>query len=278
MRSEGAYSTHHYTKAFGSWDEAMAKAGIDKQAQLLAEIERVGNELGKRPSTTEMNEHGRVSSTTIIKYFENWSAACEQAEFVTSDSATEGDSLEGGGDAPQTDLDAQSSGNTGDEPVHATRGDIPENSRLTAPYIARIAYRVTDPGSAKDAKLWVTDVNGDSCWLNIWSRHRIDAEFVDGHWYQLGELQGDIFERDGEDERRLGSTRDMRVQDLGTELDRSLVHFETGTKDTTNEGGQDETEPPTDESDEDDILGEIMGEFELSSYGIRSSWFGTSTQ
>jgi hypothetical protein len=79
MRERGAYAVNKYTGTFGSWDEALNRAGIDRETQLLNEIERVWEQLGRRPSAVEMNEHGRVSATTITKYFDSWKTACQQA-------------------------------------------------------------------------------------------------------------------------------------------------------------------------------------------------------
>jgi len=50
------------SQEFGSWDEALEAAGIDKRERLLEELRRVRDELGQLPKTTEMNHHGRVSA------------------------------------------------------------------------------------------------------------------------------------------------------------------------------------------------------------------------
>jgi len=80
MQESGAYAVNQYTEQFGSWDEALDEAGIDRKAQLLSEIEQVWEQLGRRPSTVEMNKHGRVSATTVTKYFDSWKDACNLAD------------------------------------------------------------------------------------------------------------------------------------------------------------------------------------------------------
>ncbi|WP_256299311.1 DUF5797 family protein [Haloarchaeobius salinus] len=80
MQEDGAYAVNQYTEQFGSWDEALDEAGIERKAQLLNEIEQVWEQLGRRPSTVEMNKHGRVSATTVTKYFDSWEDACDLAD------------------------------------------------------------------------------------------------------------------------------------------------------------------------------------------------------
>jgi hypothetical protein len=80
MRDEGEYEIHHYTQQFGSWNEALAVAGIDREQRLLDEIARVWKKVGEPPTTTEMNEFGKYSSGLITNCFESWTAALEACE------------------------------------------------------------------------------------------------------------------------------------------------------------------------------------------------------
>jgi hypothetical protein len=84
MRESGAYTLKQYTEEFGSWDEALDEAGIDRRAQLIREVKKVWQRLGRRPSTVEMNEYGRVSATTVTEYFDTWWSACNLADPSTN--------------------------------------------------------------------------------------------------------------------------------------------------------------------------------------------------
>jgi len=53
--------------------------------QLIDDYERVGQDLGKRPTLTEYNEHGEYSSTPIYKRFESFEALKDAAGFQTGE-------------------------------------------------------------------------------------------------------------------------------------------------------------------------------------------------
>jgi len=78
MNESGAFTAHDYQKEFGSWDDALDAAGIDKEEQLLEDMARVADKVGKDMSAPEMNEYGRYSSTMAARYFGSWSEAKEQ--------------------------------------------------------------------------------------------------------------------------------------------------------------------------------------------------------
>jgi very-short-patch-repair endonuclease len=71
---------------FQSWDAAIDAAGIDKESALIAEFKRVANKLGKPPSSTEMNNHGRVSSTMYHNHFGSFAGVRDR---VLSDEISE---------------------------------------------------------------------------------------------------------------------------------------------------------------------------------------------
>jgi len=75
MDSDGAYKSYDCLQEFGSWDEALEAAGIDKRERLLEELRRVRDELGQLPKTTEMNHHGRVSAGMYANFFGSWTEA-----------------------------------------------------------------------------------------------------------------------------------------------------------------------------------------------------------
>lgn len=74
------YSAADYQGEFGSWNEALEAAGIDKRKELLAELQRLTDELGEKPTQSEMNSLGKYSSTLYARYFGQWSTAKERLD------------------------------------------------------------------------------------------------------------------------------------------------------------------------------------------------------
>lgn len=74
------YSAAKYQNEFGSWDEALDVAGIDKEKELLAELQRVTDELGKKPTQSEVNSLGKYSHSMYARYFGQWSTAKERLD------------------------------------------------------------------------------------------------------------------------------------------------------------------------------------------------------
>jgi hypothetical protein len=81
MDDQGSYSTHEYYREFGSWDDALGAAGIDRRESLLTELERVAADNGEIPSTTQIDEHSRYSSGMYADEFGTITAAHEAADF-----------------------------------------------------------------------------------------------------------------------------------------------------------------------------------------------------
>ena len=81
-----------YHERFGSWLDALEEAGYDLDALrnesgppklgedvLIEDLQELADELEKQPSQREMNEHGRHSHTTYVRYFGSWTNALEAA-------------------------------------------------------------------------------------------------------------------------------------------------------------------------------------------------------
>lgn len=91
MNESGAFTAHDYQEAFGSWDDALDVAGIDKEEQLLEDMQVVADEVGEDMTAPEMNEHGRYSSTMAARYFGSWTEAKERFQEWSSEQEEEED-------------------------------------------------------------------------------------------------------------------------------------------------------------------------------------------
>lgn len=84
MDAEGAYDPTTYIREFGSWNAALEAADFDPPSTLTkdalrTELQRLADELDKRPSQRDMNKHGNHSHTTYIRHFGSWSEALNAA-------------------------------------------------------------------------------------------------------------------------------------------------------------------------------------------------------
>jgi hypothetical protein len=84
MDKQGAFSANIYQEQFGSWNDALDAADIDKEEELLKDMETVAKEVGMDLTQSDMNEHGLYSSTMTARYFGSWSEAKEQFKQWTS--------------------------------------------------------------------------------------------------------------------------------------------------------------------------------------------------
>ncbi len=74
------FSQYDFYDEFGSWDEALETAGIDRKQSIINEIERVARKLGQVPSTVDMQEHSAY--TSYSQHFGSWDDALEQAQLA----------------------------------------------------------------------------------------------------------------------------------------------------------------------------------------------------
>jgi hypothetical protein len=86
MIDHGEYSQRPYYRAFDSWNDAVEAAGLDvthrngyAEDELLAELERLADELGHTPTREEMDERGDVSSDAYVRTFGSWTNAWRAA-------------------------------------------------------------------------------------------------------------------------------------------------------------------------------------------------------
>ena len=85
---EATLSVSVFKKRFGSWNEAVEAAGFSPNTrgrnrtpseELLEELRRVAEDLGRPPSIPEMNERGGYSGYTYQDRFGSWKDAIETA-------------------------------------------------------------------------------------------------------------------------------------------------------------------------------------------------------
>lgn len=87
MNAQGEFNDQTYTNRFGSWTEAVEAAGLDpndrfekiSRRELIAELQRLADERGETPTTSDMDDDGEFSAGTYINRFGSWSAAIEAA-------------------------------------------------------------------------------------------------------------------------------------------------------------------------------------------------------
>ena len=89
MVSHGHHGINTYKNRFGSWNNALEAADLSRKPdrkkrsnqELLAEIERLADELGRTPSSRDMAEHGEFGRITYRDHFGSWNKALEAAGF-----------------------------------------------------------------------------------------------------------------------------------------------------------------------------------------------------
>ena len=79
MRRHGSHRARTYTHRFGSWDDALTAAGFEPRgshkiptADLVADLQRLRDELGEPPSSTDVVEQGEYGLATYQRRFGSW--------------------------------------------------------------------------------------------------------------------------------------------------------------------------------------------------------------
>jgi len=91
MLEYGAYSITPYVRRFDSWNNALERAGFNpftgttedlfSRDELLAEIQRVGQQVDRPPTTNQMNELGKYSTSPYQHLFGSWVEALREAGY-----------------------------------------------------------------------------------------------------------------------------------------------------------------------------------------------------
>jgi len=86
MRKDGAHSDRTYMRRFGSWNDALEAADLDPpdqnkitDAQLIADLHRLRDELGERPTSTDVAREGEYGLATYQRRFGSWGEAAAAA-------------------------------------------------------------------------------------------------------------------------------------------------------------------------------------------------------
>jgi hypothetical protein len=247
FKDYSGYSVQTIGATFGSWQDALEAADVDNKSRLINELRRVGEKVGHQPSTTEVNRHGTVSATLYSDYFESYTEAKQQAFSDQND-------LNDGSDTAVS------------EQNFARISDVTEDGRLSDPIALKVCYELDDTSEKKDASLDVEDFDGNQCWLHIWRTHDIDMAWEKDQWYVLTDPRGKQWtDKNDEIKRQLSSTKDLQVTHVGDSppTETNAMDSTSDPTPTQSDESQEPTDTDTDSGDDaDDILNEIMTEFE----------------
>lgn len=90
MTAYGEYSHAVYIDRFGSWHEALEEAGFTPPSQndgpttqeLIEELQRLSEELGRIPSSKDADEHGKYSYSAYYREFDGFTDALKEADLI----------------------------------------------------------------------------------------------------------------------------------------------------------------------------------------------------
>ncbi|GGK79142.1 hypothetical protein GCM10009067_34290 [Haloarcula sebkhae] len=89
FREQGRYSASTYYSRFGSWNKAVKEAGYNpnepdskiSEEELVKELQRLSDELDKKPTASDMNEQGKYWRSAYRNEFGSWNNALEAVGF-----------------------------------------------------------------------------------------------------------------------------------------------------------------------------------------------------
>ncbi len=91
MSRDGAYSIGTFERRFGSWNNALERGGFDlhnriniPQKELLDELVRLSNVLGRTPTSVDMESRGRFAHATYRSAFGSWNDAVREANLAVN--------------------------------------------------------------------------------------------------------------------------------------------------------------------------------------------------
>jgi len=91
MHEQGEYHPETYVERFGSWESALEAAELDPDDmgskytdyELLDELHRLEEKLGRSPTRYDLDEHGQYSYKTYQNRFGSWNDAKTEAMLET---------------------------------------------------------------------------------------------------------------------------------------------------------------------------------------------------
>lgn len=94
MNDDGKFSHMAYVRRFGGWNQAIEEAGLEtnhgrgtktiSDAELVAELDRLAEDLGRSPSMRDMDDHGKFLAQTYQDRF-GWNNAKRELGLETHD-------------------------------------------------------------------------------------------------------------------------------------------------------------------------------------------------
>jgi ferredoxin len=86
LAEKGKYSIQPYQRRWGSWSNALDEVGMKPRQraavsddELIDELQRLADEIGRTPSVTDINQHSEFSESTYMKRFDGITAARVEA-------------------------------------------------------------------------------------------------------------------------------------------------------------------------------------------------------
>lgn len=232
MNKYGEMSPSPAYRYFDTWSDAVdaAEKRVGYRSQIptdaaytkddvVEEIGEVASRLGRRPDTTDFQEHAQMSTSPVFRYFDTWDDAVatalgESSAAVSEDSDT--DEKVDGDDDPVDRYAAEgsASADTGVKWAGSTEGplagDIEEVSegRLSNA-VVRIVQEKESAGTKREAVVEVRTAVGEHLDLTLWKKHDVNFEFEAGDTVRLDKVRLKRWNGNGGYEHALSSTRDL---------------------------------------------------------------------
>jgi len=230
------YHPDDFEEEFGSVDAALIEAGV---------IDEPGED-------KESDNHSESTSAETDDEFEQ---ALVDAGVIDEP-----------GEGKETETTSQESNSTGDSPDpddFAAISDMQPNKRFSGELAIKLESE-SYAGAKKDAAFEVTDASGETVRLDFWSKHGLDIPESTGTWYVMKELRLQQWEKDGETNRNLSSSRDTQWRQIGNDDSTGSRNSEDDQAKATGTASQSESATETQEASDESggMLGSIVSEFD----------------
>jgi transcriptional regulator with XRE-family HTH domain len=106
MNEQGAFPTSAYYAEFDTWNEALEAAGLTPRRsarstgptreELVEEIQRLADDIGRAPKTTELKSKSDVSLNRYYSEYDSWDDALDDAGLLDDSSADAEDTVDDG--------------------------------------------------------------------------------------------------------------------------------------------------------------------------------------